>query len=69
MSDGAAGRMEWDDRSECALSTVMHSASLSDYYHLDLYYSFVKQRQSVIYLSLVRRMKNSLLQGKMFLKE
>lgn len=47
----------------------MHSASLRDYYHLDLYYSFVKERQSIIYLSFERRMTNSLLQGKMLLKE
>lgn len=47
----------------------MLSASLRDYYHLDLCYSFVKQRQSIIYLSFERGMTNSLLQGEMLLKE
>lgn len=47
----------------------MQSASLRYYYHLDLYYSFDKQRQSIIYLSFERGVTNSYFKVKMLLKE
>lgn len=53
---------------ECALYTVVHSASLRYYYHLDLYYSFAKQRQSTIYLSFESRMTKSYFKVKCFSK-
>lgn len=46
----------------------MHSASLRYYYHLDLYYSFAKQRQSIIHLSFERGMTNSYFKVKCFSK-
>lgn len=46
----------------------MHSVNLRYYYHLDLYYSFTKQRQSIIYLSFKRGMTNSYFKVKCFSK-
>jgi hypothetical protein len=58
----------WLDRITWWIWTAMYSMSLRYYYHLDLYYSFAKQGQSIIYLSFEREMTNSYFKVKCFLK-